>query len=188
MTWFTSNQATAKKEFFNSPKNWAVLAQAICRKQFHLQILSNNLIFQHTSYCQKQVQFMAEFTIFFYSALWQKGRKQQYEGSLLKVQVKDHTGDQKLKTLYHQDMKYVQTLHQEPSVTQRSNQDMVDRGVYDWVPDIPETQELKHGNTRTYSISKMFFKNHLSLKDPTRRWWIGVSLMRFLTYKREGTT
>ena len=48
----------------------------------------------------------------------------------------------------------LQNVFQEPCFTQRSNQEMVERGVFDGVPDIPETQDLKNSTTRTYSIAK----------------------------------
>ena len=51
----------------------------------------------------------------------------------------------KLESHQHQDEIYTQNMHQEPSVTQRSNLEMVDRGVFDWVPDILEVWNFKHG-------------------------------------------
>ena len=55
----------------------------------------------------------------------------------------------KLASHQYQDKIYIQNMYQEPSVTQRTNLEMVDRGVFDWDPDIPETWNLKHGIIRT---------------------------------------
>ena len=48
---------------------------------------------------------------------------------------------------------------------------------------ILETRNWKHCTIRTWNMSKLCIKNHLSLKDPIRRWETGVSLMGFLTAK-----
>ena len=45
----------------------------------------------------------------------------------------------KLEILHHYEIIYLQNVHQEPPVTQRSNLEMVDRGVFDGVPDILQT-------------------------------------------------
>ena len=71
---------------------------------------------------------------------------------------------------------------QEPPIIQGSNLEMVDRCVFGWVPDILDTSKLKHGTFRLSGTSRKCVRNHLSFKDPTWRWWIGVFLMDFLTY------
>ena len=68
-----------------------------------------------------------------------------------------------------------------PNVLQGSNLEMVDRGVFDEVPDILETCNLKLGIPGHQLSVESVSGTQMSFKDPTWRWWTGVSLMRFLT-------
>ena len=45
-------------------------------------------------------------------------------------------------------------------VLQGPNQEMVDRGVFDGVPDVTETWNLKHETSRTSTIHTEWIRNH----------------------------
>ena len=92
--------------------------------------------------------------------------------------------DLKFETWHLQGLLYLQNVCQGHPVLQGSNLEMVDRGVFDRVPDVLETWFSKHDTSRAYPNYRMCVKGILFSKDPTWRWLIGVFLTEFLMSQR----